>query len=329
MKKCTIGYIIALLLCFPYTSCKNPPIFAAIEQEVKLKKASVLGFIRGITQIDDTLYVSNGKLFTKTVGDTGRWTSIGCPGNAGSLATDGTNLYGVFDGSAYTRTGTVWQRVDKNINIVGGTKTVFGQDNSKKIYTISGPTAHFVADGNDFFKGAAGNFCITEKGVYDSSGLKSGSGTPTLGLIAICAGEESSDDHVFILTSGTLYAYNGTAWTSIAHSQAAPQSVTYLKDRKLVLISGAGGFSEIKLDNADQMNLGSAKRISVGSSDSSVPASCYHQYLNSIGKWHINPIYSVKMNSNYILYAGVLDSNTKYTGLWGFYNPGQTEWNRE
>lgn len=330
MKKSACIYTMAgVLLCFLCTGCKYPPIFAAIEQEVKLKKASVIGFVRGITQIGDDLYVSNGKLLTKRVGDTGTWTSISCPGNAGSLATDGTHLYGVFDGRAYVRNANGWQQVDRSIGIIGGTATVFGQNTDKKIYIIdNNGTTTTEWSGNGYFKGAAGDFCITDSGVYDKNGRLLGNGAPTSGLKAICEGN-TSPNTVFIVTNGALYGYNGSVWTSIGHSKYIPQSVTYIKNRNLVLISGMGGYSEIKLDDDDPMNLAKAKPCSVGSSDSSVPPDYYYQYANSVGKWNINPIYAVKQASGYSVLAGAIDSNTKYTGLWGFYNPGQLEWNRE
>ena len=50
-------------------SCENPPIFAAIEQEVKLNPASVQGFVRGTIKIGTTLYTSNGKRYYKSVGN--------------------------------------------------------------------------------------------------------------------------------------------------------------------------------------------------------------------------------------------------------------------
>ena len=125
-----------------------------------------------------------------------------------------------------------------------------------------------------------------------------------------------------------MYCYDGTHWTSTAHGVSNPQSITYLHNKHLVLISGIKGYGEIKLAG-DAPTLVGAQSIKAGSADSSVPPGNILQYNNSVGKYVINPIYAFDSSTGYVIYAGVNDPNTKYSGLWGFYNPGQIEWNRE
>lgn len=68
MKKILFAATLAVSLVIVLSACKNPPIFAAIEQEVKLNPASVKGRVRGIVEIGDTLYASNGKIWYKEKG---------------------------------------------------------------------------------------------------------------------------------------------------------------------------------------------------------------------------------------------------------------------
>ncbi len=308
------------------TGCKNPPIFAAIEQEVKLKTSSVESSIQGITRVNNTLYVSNGNLYKKTLGETGTWENIQS-GQCGSLATDGTNnrLYAVFGNKLQVLDNSGWKTVTTDgLGFVAGTDTVFAT-NGSGIYTVSGQTATHRAGISGHLKGAAGIYCVTTNGVYDGTTGTRVAGSPASGS-AICKG---AGNGVFVLSGGTLHAYDGSTWKSITHGVSEATGIAYLEDKKLVLISGSGGYGEVLLNGSTPMNLSLAARIAAGSTLSSIPPDCYQQYQNSAGKWRLDPIAAYKNGSGYIIYAGIHDPNTKYTGLWGFYNPGQREWNRE
>ncbi len=103
MKKYTT-LLFTLILFITFTSCKNPPIFATIEQEVKLKKFSVAGSILGFAQIGDDIYVANpAAVYTKKKDSTGGWSSIGNVGGfTSALLSDGTNLFAsLVDGGVY------------------------------------------------------------------------------------------------------------------------------------------------------------------------------------------------------------------------------------
>jgi len=330
----------ALLLSF---SCTNAPIFAAIEQEVKLKPASVSGVIRSApVAIGSTLYVANGRLFQKTKGNTEKWEEVNRPGYCTSIATNGTTLYGTFNGSdslkGYHYNGSGWTPitgadityVSGSSYIGGGTATVFAIDAAHKLYTVSvsGTTAIFKAQlaSDEILRGAVGGYCITNKQMY-AEGVPVPAGAPSGNLQSMCAGPGANS--FFIASGNTLYCYNGSSWKSCNYSSAAALSITYLEAKKLVLIATGTGYREIKLDNAHPDNLSLAFEIQPGSAQSSIPASIIHQYYNSIGKWRVDPIYAVSSGTGYSIYAGALDESTRNTGLWGFYNPGQLEWNRE
>ena len=322
----------ALLLSF---SCTNAPIFAAIEQEVKLKPASVSGVIRSApVAIGSTLYVANGRLFQKTMGNTGKWEEVNIPGYCTSIATDGTTLYGTFNGSGYQYNSSGWMPITgANITYVsgasyigGGAATVFAIDAAHKLYTVSGTTATFKAQlaSDEILCGAVGGYCITNKQMY-AEGVLVSAGAPSGGS-SICAGHVANS--IFVASGNTLYCYNG-GWTSCTYSGSTALSITYLKAKNLVLIATGTGYREIKLNDAAPDNLSLAFEIQPGSAQSSIPASIIHQYYNSIGKWRVDPIYAVSSGTGYSIYAGALDESTRNTGLWGFYNPGQLEWNRE
>jgi len=315
--------LIILLLLFTTTHCSNPPIFAAIEQEVPLKPASITGIIRGIAQIQNTIYVANGQLFSKTIGDAGSWRSITVPAPCDSIATDGGTLYAAIDGKGYILNGSAWQPIAaQKLAFVTGSGTVFATD-GKKLYVVSGTAANEIGEKKGILRGAAGNYCMTTTGIYDASGAPIGG--PRSELKAICKGPEEG---IFVLAGAMLYAYNGS-WTQCAHTVSEPQSLTYLAQKQLVLISGKEGFEEIKLTTAEA-NVHNAQAVKVGSAESSIAPEHYHQYKNSVGKWNINPIAAFSHQSGYTLYAGVLDGqNTKHTGLWGFYHSSRLEWNRE
>ena len=198
-------------------------------------------------------------------------------------------------------------------------------------YTISsaiesGPPNTWASPTDKFLVGAAGSYCLLEDGLYNNTGSKI-SGSPSSELKDICKGPSNS---VFVVDNTKLYCYDGSAWTNREHGVSTPQSITYLPSKQLVLIGGKNGYGEMKLASAADTNLENAHIVSAGSTESSVPQGNIHQYNNSVGKYAINPISAFDYGTNgYIVYAGILDPNTKYTGLWGFYSPDRIEWNRE
>ena len=337
MKKRIFAIAFVISVVLGLSACKNPPIFAAIEQEVKLKQASVKGFVRGVVKVNDKLYTSNGKISQKSVGSTGTWSEMsGCPsGLCTMIATDGTNLYASFGNDdsfkAYKYASSKWIDLPgaaASAQYVYGTDTVFAFDSkARKIYPITGGNVGTEWDSTKAPVGAAGTYCLFEDGLYKNDGTpKNGSGSPSSGLKGICKGPSNS---VFVVDDTKLYCYDGSTWTSTSHGVSTPQSITYLPSKQLVLISGKNGYGEIKLDSGAATNLADAKSVSAGSSDSSVPSKNYYQYNNSVGKYVINPIYAFDYKSGYIIYTGVNDPNAKYTGLWGFYSFDKKEWNRE
>ena len=345
MKKRMLVIAFVTSVIIGLSACKNPPIFAAIEQEVKLNPASVRGFVRGVVEINGTLYASNGKIWYKAKGETGKWSELsGCPsGRCTGLATDGTYLYAVFSKDEaftvhkYTTATSSWgELTGLTAQAVFGTDRVFAVKSAKNgnttTYTISsaiesGTPNTWASPTDKAPVGAAGLYCLLEDGLYNNTGTKViGTDSPSSGLKGICEGPSNS---VFVVDNTKLYCYDGSAWTNREHGVSTPQSITYLPSKQLVLIGGKNGYGEMKLASAADTNLANAHIVSAGSAESSVPQGNIHQYNNSVGKYVINPITALENGSGYIIYVGVNDPNTKYTGLWGFYSPDRIEWNRE
>lgn len=319
-------------------NCKNPPIFAAIEQEVKLKKASVQGIISGLVQVKEEVFTANPKsVYKKSVGDTNTWQSIGSPASmCSSLATDGNYLFAAFSNGAYYYNGE-WQRVSggERIGKVVSGNTVVGVDGANNLFeieiTVSGGAitgaqakAKNVKVEGTLMSGA-GAYFATGRGIYSSATGTKVSNSPSENIRDICAAE---GNNVFVLTVSDLLHYDGTNFTNARHEVYMPWSISYLPSKKLVLVAGAKGYKEVKA--APDGTFSSYSLIEPGSEDSTTPPSCWNQYNNSVGLWLLRPILAIDRGADgYIVYAGAGGNNEKYTGLWGFYNPGQLEWNRE
>ncbi|MGP1490572.1 MAG: hypothetical protein ACTTI6_05870 [Treponema sp.] len=341
MKK-NIG-MLALIMCgiCLIPACTNPPIFAAIEQEVKLKNASIKSFVYKMVRLENTLFAANGALFKKELGDIRKWEPIREVDDYGrciGLAEDDANLYGLFgDNGSFKvykadKNGANWPAVPcmDSADFLAGTKIVFAADTgSKKMYVLSGASAgtNWSLPDKVIPVGAAGVYCLLGNGLYTEAGALVNE-SPTTDLKGICEGPGNA---VFVLDAANLYCYTGSVWSKIPHKVESPQSITYLPRKQLVLIGGKNGYGEIKLkEGAD---LAKAERVSAGAEGSSIPQKNYDQYQNSVGKWLLNPImafdYENTDKNGYIIYAGALDPNATYSGLWGFYYDNQIEWNRE
>ena len=228
MKKILFAATLAVSLVIVLSACKNPPIFAAIEQEVKLNPASVKGRVRGIVKIGDTLYASNGKIWYKEKGKTGKWSEMkGCPsGLCTGLAVDGPDLYAAFEQSDtfaihYYDTGTKsWTKASGlTAQAVFGSRLVFAIESGKSgnattytIRTIEHGTlsAPWTSPTDKAPVGAAGLYCLLEDGLYKKDRTKI-PGSPSSGLKGICEGP--TDSSVFVVDNTKLYCYNGNTST--------------------------------------------------------------------------------------------------------------------
>lgn len=336
--KPAIMLLILLFLSIVNFSCKNEPIFAAIEEEVKLKKQSVQGLILGIVQIGNTVYCANPRsVFKKEVGMLNGWEPIALPGGmCVCIATDNTYLYAsMFGKGAYVYKNGSWQALSctETITQIVSGKSIIGMNESNQVYILNGNTFSKLKDSNakdimleTTLVGGAGQYFADKNHLYSySSTLATKLAlNDIINIRDICEGDDPNK--VFILTTSALFYYDGSTLSSIKHQVSSPWSLCYSKEKSLILIGGSQGYKEVVVNGG---SLNNASIRLAGSNGSTVPQSCYNQYNNSVGKWLLRPIKLISANSGYIVYAGVGGGEGKYTGLWGFYNPGQLEWNRE
>lgn len=344
----TKSYIIFIVPIFAALlfSCSGSYIFAAIENEVKLKDASAKGTIRDVIKIGTTLYASNGTVLEKAEFSEGGWSTLSSPasGLCTGIAGDGTNLYASFidkynnDGKGIWKYDSgSWTKVpgSDGLQYVIGSGTVLGLSNIiassdgltinsqsytiyllksgsfEKLSEVSGKqVAHITA--------AGGTYYATSEKLFNN-GVEV-SGAPA-GIRAI--------DPLGIYCATDTQLYKIGDWSaSCEHGITAPTdlAVITLKGETHVLISSAkGGYGEVIVDTS---NITQSHTVAAGSSDSTTPPKLLDQYNASIGHYPVGCIYADSDGTNYYVYLGINDGNyAKYSGLWGLYNG--KEWNRE
>ncbi len=328
-------FLIFIVFSLINFSCKNEPIFAAIEEEVKLKKQSIQGLVLGIIRIGNKVYSANPKnVFVKEVGDRGEWTSISLPGGmCTSIASDGAKLYATFlSFGVYVYDNDEWQKLnspEEIVQIVSG-NSIIGVNENNEVFKLTGNSFNKILNGGEAvkltegLKGGGGAYFADKASIYSSTTCAKIALSDVQNIRDVCEG--TTPNSVFILTNSTLFHYDGSNLTSIKHQVLSVWCMTYSKEKSLVLIGGSQGYKEIEVAGT---SLTGAKVISPGNASSTTPPSCYNQYNNSVGKWLTRPIALITTSDGYIIYAGIGGGDPKYTGLWGFYNPGQLEWNRE
>jgi len=326
-------------------SCKNQPIFYAIEQEVKLKDFSVKSSIVGFARIGSDIYTANGEaVYTKKSNSTGKWTSIGSPGNLiQGIATDGMNLFGVgANGTVKFRTtGGSWTSVpgSENIKMVFGDSIVFGtgvEAGESAVYKITGTSVSKIkalkkdeknAENTEILTGAAGNYFATTEGLFLQDGTAV-TGTPIKGKI-ISASKGKNANSIFVLTDkAVLYYFNGSGWSEKKVEKTTPFSIFYFAGRNTVLIGCKQGYTEIQLTETNSLT--DAKELNPGTKGSTTPPECLSQYQSVTGSYTISPVFAVGNAETYSLFVGAAAASTeRNTGLWAFYSAHTKEWNRE
>lgn len=124
--KHTISILFMILLL---ASCKNGlTIFDQIDQETKLEDAVITGSVNSIVRSGDTLYASDGNIYSKSVNDIRGWSKIAGPGGTIiKLAADTDTLYALTQtGSIFGKTGDEdWEEMSSLISAEKKIKTIF------------------------------------------------------------------------------------------------------------------------------------------------------------------------------------------------------------
>ena len=348
--------LISLIALFALSSCSNDPIFSAIQNEVKLKDPSIEGTVSSMEAIAGDLYAANGYLYRRTAG-VGSWDKIALPDGASrcaKLASDGTNLYGLFTNSDWTSFNSVqlysggsWTPVtglDAVSQIGNGKGRIYAfienaGDSSEHTYnayisTGVGATtfnATPVAENIGVPTGSSGDYFATTTTVYQLSETSAASiGTPGSGLCGVIVG---SNGNVYTANYGYAYRWDGKDWTScwldLQNDPATGITILQSASKNLLIIGCDEGYGEVTLD-ASSGALGSY--ISPGSTAlSTTDEDDEDQYESSIELYNVSGIFAftspIPAGDEYVLYISV--NHYKYNGLWGYYDTTQSEWNRE
>lgn len=325
-----------------FVSCKNPPLFAAIEDEILLKKFSVAGPIVGFAESGSDVYVATpATIFSKSKLSTGEWSDFGAPEGAAltqQIAFFNGKLFACFynGGSYYYDSG--WKSVPGGKNITGifGDSTLYGFAGNKvyKVTTAGRTEITPALASGEYLIGASGNYFVTSG--KDNAGNDIGKFYSVAGTAATVVQQIGdirgacvhSTGKILFVTDEKIYHYNGTDLTNISIS-GKPKSVSYFEGKETVLIGCEKGYTEVKLAPSDA-NLTGKAVISPGTAGSLTSSSAYNQYTSSIGAYNVSPVFAVDNGSGYSIFAGVMTGkNYKYTGLWGYYSNDKQEWNRE
>lgn len=332
-------------------SCKGSFIFAAIENEIKLKPSSTLGSISNVIKIDNTLYTSNGSVLKKDSFTEGVWTDIGpkfpmytnyiCTG----IASDGHHLFASFIGKIentspgvyyYDNDSSKWTVVpgtkEANITAVQGDGSVFGTSQSYtfkngkmkeksliiyKITTLGKKQIKSETDSIKHILASGGKYFSTDEGLFDDDGNPV-PGAPS-SILAI------DDSGTYGLTANDLYKLDD--FTKYSHKVESPSDmclVTIAGKKRLLVSSQKGGYKEILLDDTD---IAESKTIKAG--DENFTTKKPEQYRSSVEKFAISVVFCFEDSGQYYIYLAANDRNyARYTGLWGYYS-NKKEWNRE
>ena len=301
--KHTISILFMILLL---ASCKNGlTIFDQIDQETKLEDAVITGSVNSIVRSGDTLYASDGNIYSKYVNDVRGWSKITGPGGTIiKLAADNDNLYALNNSKQLfyraNDTGT-WKAVTTSA-IDSGIKTIFWDGNP-----TSNPKAYLQTTNGTFYT------------LSDS--------------VQTVLGNEVTSD-VILTRADVTYTANGKTITG--KSEAAPDF-----DLGSVTLSGtiySLTFFETKTEKAIYAGTSDGlKKIPV---DDNATGKILGVVLDPPGNWGAtisnSQAFAVLATGdapeNAALYTSTIKKGAAYAkinGLWGYYYNRRSKWNRE
>ena len=338
-------FILIPMIFIGFTACNNRPIFAAIEQEVKLKEFSVGGNVLSLVATDTMVYASNlAGVYSKSKNSDGPWSKILPAADTQYLAKNAANVFASFAMEPvkfYDESTKNWSNVpgSENIHVIAGDKIVFGYDSSqKKVYKVeAGGISSPIDTGEVHFLYAAGNYVVVKS--KDSAKLYKADVSPAVEISNLPSGVKGmcstgNPNEVFVLAGSTVYYVNGGTWNNKISISKSPVSISYFKERKTILLGCDKGYTEIQLDNTDSTNLSKAKQLNPGNSGSTTPPGSYSQYQTTLGSYYTYPVLGVERGNagsgKYAVFMGIYSGTiTRNTGLCGFYSDKKREWNRE
>lgn len=286
--------ISALLMILLLAACKNGlTIFDQIDQETKLEDAVITGSVNSIVKSGDTLYASDGNIYSKNINDIRGWSKIAGPeGTIIKLAADATNLYALNKNKdLYIYNETNWKKVD-----VSGTLSAIATISSNGLDTVY---IHGTAKGateNSYFK-------LTETTV-----------TPTTDVASYVI--VKTDKGTYTANSGTVTGANNLGSVSDLNTV---YSLTYSAVDNAIYAGTSKGLKKLPLDESGKLT-----------GETADPRGNWNATINAYNAFAVLATGTTAKNA--ALYTSTIQPNSTYAkinGLWGYYYSRRDNWNRE
>ena len=193
--------------------------------------------------------------------------------------------------------------------------------------------------------GFGGNYILTKYRPYQVSGGSIFVISDTLyvsGYGGLLPGNEYDNkgmcvngDNLYVLTDDYLWHYNGSSWsgrtgTGTSSYDGFGTPAYFAGSQPLVLMPLEEGYREAIIGSSGTI---SGTQTVGASSSSTVATSSRSQYRSTIDDYSIDFMFAVTdpnylpSGCTYAVYASI--GHYKYSGLWGYYEGVQAEWNRE
>lgn len=288
--------ISALLMIVLLAACKNGlTIFDQIDQETKLEDAVITGSVNSIVKSGDTLYASDGNIYSKNVKDIRGWSKINGPeGTIIKLAADENSVYALNKNKdLYIYNETNWKKVD-----VSGTLSAIATIFSNGLDTVY---IHGTAKGateNSYFK-------LTETTV-----------TPTTDVASYVI--LKTDKGTYTANSGTVTGANNLGSVSDLNTVYS-LTYTYSAEDNAIYAGTSKGLKRLPLDASGKLT-----------GESHNPPGNWNATINAYEAFAV--LATETSDSDGALYTSTIQPNSTYAkinGLWGYYYSRRNNWNRE
>lgn len=286
--------ISALLMILLLAACKNGlTIFDQIDQETKLEEAVITGSVNSIVKSGDTLYASDGNIYSKNINDIRGWSKIAGPeGTIIKLAADENRVYALNKNKdLYIYDETNWGKVDIS-ETLSTIATIFsnGLDTVYIHGTAKGATE------NSYFK-------LTETTV-----------TPTTDVASYVI--VKTDKGTYTANSGTVRGANDLGSVSDLNTV---YSLTYSAVDNAIYAGTKEGLKKLPLDASGKLT-----------GESHNPPGNWQATINAYEAFAV--LATGTSDSDGALYTSTIQTGSTYAkinGLWGYYYSRRNNWNRE
>ncbi|MEE0133681.1 MAG: hypothetical protein U0I22_07800 [Treponema sp.] len=304
--KHSISILFMILLL---ASCKDGlTIFDQIDQETKLEDAVITGSVNSIVRSGDTLYASDGNIYSKDVNAVRGWSKIASPsGTIIKLAADSDGVFALYQSRelyflSHQVTPSTWTKVDTS-SVAGEIQIIFWNGNA------TDPQAYLHSKKN------------TSDKFYELSGT-----TTQL--------QETSDITSTVILTRADVTYTANGKTITGKSEAAP-------DLDLGSVTLSGTIYSLTFSEAESsIYAGTSDGLKKIPVDDNATGEILGVVLDPRGNWGAtisdSQAFAVLATGyapeNAALYTSTIKGGPAYAkinGLWGYYYNRRNNWNRE